>query len=132
MEYRELGNTGLSVSVIGMGCEGMNEENYAMTAKLFDTAERLGINYFDLYASDPKLRAAIGKALRGRREKTVIQSHLCSIWKNGQYYRTRNLQETKQGFEEMLSLLGTDYIDVGMIHYSVIDRKNTSAKGVFR
>lgn len=117
MEYRELGNTGLSVSVIGMGCEGMNEDNYAMTAKLFDAAERLGINYFDLYASDPKLRAAIGKALQGRREKFVIQSHLCSNWKNGQYYRTRNLKETKLGFEEMLSLLGTDYIDVGMIHY---------------
>ena len=117
MEYRVLGSTGLSVSVIGMGCEGMSEDNYGMTAKLFDTAERLGINYFDLYASDPELRAAIGRALRGRREKFIIQSHLCSIWKDGQYARTRDLNETKTGFAEQLRLLGTDYIDVGMIHY---------------
>ena len=117
MDYRALGNTGLSVSVIGIGCEGMNEEQYGMAAKLFDAAERLGINYFDLYASDPGLRAAIGNALCGRRDKFIIQSHLCSIWKDGQYCRTRNLEETKQGFEEMLSLLQTDHIDVGMIHY---------------
>lgn len=117
MEYRELGNTGLRVSVIGMGCEGMKEDDCAMTAKLFDTAERLGINYFDLYASDPDLRAAIGKALQGRRDKFVIQSHICSIWKDGQYCRTRDLEETKVGFEESLNLLCTDYIDVGMIHY---------------
>ncbi len=117
MDYRKLGSTGLSASVIGMGCEGMNEEHYGMAAKLFDAAERLGINYFDLYASDPGLRAAIGNALMGRRDKFIIQSHLCSIWKDGQYCRTRDLAETKQGFEEMLRLLKTDHIDVGMIHY---------------
>ena len=117
MEYRELGNTGLCVSVIGLGCEGMLEENCGMAAKLFDEAERLGINYFDLYSSDPALRAAVGKAIRGRREKFVIQSHICSVWKNGQYLRTRKLEEVKTGFEEMLTLLGVEYIDVGMIHY---------------
>ena len=117
MEYRDLGNTGLRVSVIGLGCEGMLEENCGMAAKLFDEAERLGINYFDLYSSDPALRAAVGKAIRGRREKFIIQSHICSVWKNGQYLRTRKLEEVKAGFEEMLSLLGVEYIDVGMIHY---------------
>ncbi len=117
MEYRPLGNTGLSVSVIGIGCEGMAEENYGMAQKMLDAAERLGINYFDLYASDPQLRRAVGQALKGRREKFMIQSHICSIWKNGQYLRTRNLEEVKKGFEEMMSLLNTDYLDVGMIHY---------------
>ena len=117
MEYRELGNTGLKVSVIGMGCEGFTEENCDMAGKLFDAAERLGINYFDLYASNPDMRRAVGVALKGRREKFLIQSHICSVWKDGQYLRTRNLAEAKAGFEEMMSLLGTDYLDVGMIHY---------------
>ena len=63
MEYRLLGNTGLKVSVIGMGCEGFAEENYRMTGKMFDAAEELGINYFDLYAADPKVRKAVGEAL---------------------------------------------------------------------
>lgn len=117
MRYRELGNTGLLVSEIGMGCEGFSENNCAMTKELFDLAEREGINYFDLYASDPELRKAVGNALSGRREKFIIQSHICSVWKNGQYLRTRNLAEVKAGFAEMLDLLQTDYIDVGMIHY---------------
>lgn len=117
MNYRELGSTGLKVSEIAMGCEGMAEENFTMCAKLFDIAEASGINYFDLYSSNPELRSAVGKALKGRREKFIIQSHLCSVWKNDQYMRTRDLAEVKAGFEGMMRLLQTDYIDVGMIHY---------------
>ena len=117
MEYRQLGNTGLWVSEIGMGCEGFAEDDCKMAGKFFDFAEENGINYFDLYASNPKVRGAVGMALRGRREKFIIQSHICSVWKNGQYMRTRDIQAVKEGFEEMMSLLQTDYIDVGMIHY---------------
>ena len=117
MKYRPLGNTGLLVSEIGLGCEGFSENDCAMAGTLLDTAESLGINCFDLYASNPAVRAAVGRALKGRREKFCIQSHICSVWKDGQYKRTRELAEVKAGFEEMLRLLDTDYIDVGMIHY---------------
>ena len=117
MNYRMLGNTGLKVSEIGMGCEGFSEENFTMAKKLFDIAEAEGINYFDLYASNPQVRAAVGEAMKGRREKFIAQSHIGSIWQNGQYKRTRKLSEVKAGFEESLKLLQTDYIDVGTIHY---------------
>jgi predicted aldo/keto reductase-like oxidoreductase len=117
MRYRELGNTGLMVSEIGMGCEGFGEDECRQTKVLFDTAEELGINYFDLYTSDPAIRASVGEALIGRREKFIIQSHICSVWKDGQYKRTRDICEVKAAMEEMLRLLKTDYIDVGMIHY---------------
>ena len=117
MNYRDLGNTGLKVSEIGMGCEGFGENECRNTQVLFDLAEKSGINYFDLYTSNPEVRASVGDALNGRREKFIIQSHICSIWKDGQYERSRNIDEVKASFEEMLSLLQTDYIDVGMIHY---------------
>ncbi|MDO4549165.1 MAG: aldo/keto reductase [Clostridia bacterium] len=117
MNYRELGATGLKVSEIGLGCEGMMEENCAMTAKLFDRAESLGINYFDMYSSNPDLHRAIGAALCGRRDKFHIQAHIGSAWINGQYERVRKLELVKRAFDEQLERLGVGYIDVGAIHY---------------
>ena len=132
MIYRELGNTGLKVSEIGMGCEGFAEENCAMTKKLFDAAEKFGVNYFDLYTSNPDVRAAVGNALRGRREKFIAQSHICSVWQDGQYKRTRKLSEVKAGFELSLRQLQTDYIDVGTIHYcdALNDWKKICSDGI--
>lgn len=53
MNYRDLGNTGLKVSEIGMGCEGFAEDHCRNAKVLFDLAEENGINYFDLYTSNP-------------------------------------------------------------------------------
>lgn len=117
MNYRNLGNTGLMVSEIGIGCEGFAENDCKNTKVLLDAAQESGINYFDLYTPDPAVRSSVGEALKGRRDKFLIQSHICSVWKDGQYKRTRNIDEVKKGFEDMLTLLQTDYIDVGMIHY---------------
>ncbi len=117
MQYRELGNTGLKVSEIGLGCEGFSEKGCKGAKELLDAAEEAGINYFDLYASNPQVRTAVGAALAGRREKFLIQAHICSIWKDGQYKRSREMGEVQAGFEELLAQLQTDCIDVGMIHY---------------
>ena len=64
------------------------------------------------------MRSSLGKALAGRRDKFVLQSHLCSIWEKGQYLRTRDIDKVKAGFADMLRRLDTDFIDIGMIHYS--------------
>lgn len=117
MNYRKLGNTGLLVSEIGLGCEGFSEDGGKNTFPMIEAAERLGINYIDLYTPDPEVRGALGISLKGKREKFILQSHICSVWKDGQYKRSRDIDEVKEAMSDMLSLLKTDYIDVGMIHY---------------
>lgn len=118
MNYRTLGRTGLKVSEIGMGCEGFVDKSYEQVLEFVDKMEALGVNCIDLYTPNPEVRTNLGRAMEGRREKFILQSHLCSIWENGQYLRTRDINKVKAGFEEMLRLLNTDHIEIGMIHYS--------------
>lgn len=117
MKYRTLGRTGIQVSEIGLGCEGFIEEDGLMTHKLIDIAAENGINYIDVYTSNPLVRTNLGEALKGRREKFVLQAHLCTIWENDQYKRTRVPEEIESSWKDLLERLQTDYIDVGMIHY---------------
>ena len=117
MEYRELGRTGIKVSVIPLGCEGFVANEGALTEQLLNAAEQGGINCIDLYAPQPEMRSRLGKWLRGRRGKFVLQAHLCTVWQEGQYKRTREIGEVKASFEDLLTRLATDYIDIGMIHY---------------
>ena len=58
-----------------------------------------------------------GAALQGRRDKFILQAHLCSVWKNGQYERTRKIEEVREGFEDLFTRLGCNFVEVGMIHY---------------
>ena len=118
MNYRTLGRTGLKVSEIGMGCEGLVDKSYEQVLEFVDKMESLGVNCIDLYTSNPEVRANLGKAMKGRRDKFILQSHLCSVWEKGQYLRTRDINKVKAGFDEMLRLLNTGYIEIGMIHYS--------------
>ena len=117
MIYRTLGRSGLEVGAIALGCEGFAGKTSGEAREMMDFAIGNGINFIDIYSSDPDLRTALGNSLRGRRSSFVIQGHLCSVWKNGQYERSRDLAETKAAFDDLLRRLGTDYVDVGMIHY---------------
>lgn len=116
MKYRPLGNTGLMVSEISIGCGGFEKLDSATSLELMTMALDSGMNYIDLYDANPKTRSNIGYALKGRRDEMIIQGHIGTIWVNGQHTRTRDLDSTRAGFEDMLSRLGTDHIEVGMIH----------------
>ena len=117
MHYRELGRTGLKVSEIAMGCEGFADKSPEEVKAFIDALEEGGVNLIDLYSPDPQMRSALGEAMRGRREQFVLQAHLCTVWKNGQYKRTRMLKEVVEGFEDQLRRLLTDHVEIGMIHY---------------
>lgn len=116
MKYRPLGNTGLMVSEISIGCGGFEKLDSAASLELMTMALDSGMNYIDLYDANPKTRSNIGYALQGRRDEMIIQGHIGTIWANGQHTRTRNPDSTRAGFEDMLSRLGTDHVEVGMIH----------------
>ena len=117
MRYRTLGKTGLEVSEIGFGGEWLERHPEEESVALIQYAQEKGINIIDCWMADPKSRDIIGKALAGNREKWIVQGHIGSTWQDGQYVRTRDMQFVQPAFEDLLHRLGTDYIDLGMIHY---------------
>jgi predicted aldo/keto reductase-like oxidoreductase len=55
--------------------------------------------------------------MAGRRKDFVIQGHICTAWQDKQYLRTRDIGLVRESYENLLRDLGTDYVNVGMIHY---------------
>ena len=117
MKYRTLGKTGLSVSEIGLGAEWLERHNAQEVKEIIDRCEEAGINILDCWMSEPNVRSNIGKAIAGKRDRWIIQGHIGSTWQDGQYVRTRQMDKAKEAFEDLLARLGTDYIDLGMIHF---------------
>ena len=120
MIYRTLGNTGLSVSEIGLGGEWLERHGAEEVAAVIESCRREGINILDCFMSEPNVRTNIGAAIHSDRERWVIQGHVGSAWRDGQYVRTRDLPEVRAAFADLLARMQTDYIDVGMIHF--VDR----------
>ncbi|MDF2486791.1 MAG: aldo/keto reductase [Herbinix sp.] len=117
MRYRQLGRTGLSISEIGLGAEWLERHSAADVKAVVERSEEYGINILDCWMSEPNVRSNIGAAIAGHREKWVIQGHIGSTWLDGQYVRTRELEKVKDAFQDLLSRLQTNYIDLGMIHF---------------
>ena len=117
MEYRTLGRTGLKVGEIGIGGEWFNGLSAEESTKIIDSAIENGMNFIDIFMPQAPTRDNLGTALQGRRDKFIIQGHLCTVFEDEQYGRTRDIIKTKKSFNDLLERLHTDYIDIGMIHY---------------
>ncbi|MCM1127079.1 MAG: aldo/keto reductase [Lachnospiraceae bacterium] len=123
MKYRTLQRCGgQKVSEIALGCEGFIGKSREDFREMLDRAMELGINFIDMYTPNPEFRDNMGAAIAGRRDQIVLQGHICSVWENGQYLRTRELPKVKAALNDQLQRLGTDYLDIGMIHY--VDGEN--------
>lgn len=117
MRYRTLGNTGLQVSEIGLGGEWLERHSREEVCQIIGHCQAKGINILDCWMSEPNVRSNIGAAIRGNREKWIIQGHLGSTWQDGQYVKTRELDKAEAAFQDLLERMETDYIDLGMIHF---------------
>ena len=117
MKYRNLGRTGMRVSEISLGCEHLQGKDYDVVKTVIDAALDSGINFLDVFMSEPVVRTNIGKALEGRRENVIIQGHIGSCWVEGQYKVSRDIEECEYAFKDLLNRLQTDYIDIGFLHF---------------
>ena len=120
MEYRKLGNTGLQVSEIALGGEWLERKSEEQVFSVVDAARKCGINLIDCFMSEPNVRSNLGNAIKGEREKWIIQGHLGSAWRNGRYLRVRDVPSIEEAFLDLLTRFHTNYIDLGMIHF--VDR----------
>ena len=102
MEYRKLGRTGMVVSAISLGCEHLQGKDFSTVKTVIDAALDSGINFMDVFMSEPQVRTDIGKALEGRRRDVIIQGHIGSCWVDGQYKVSRDINEITVAFEDLL------------------------------
>ncbi|CAM3422550.1 aldo/keto reductase [Stackebrandtia soli] len=123
MRYLPLGNSGLHVSIVGIGCNNFGRRLDAdATAAVVNTAIDLGVTLFDtadIY-SHGESEVLLGQALGKRRDQAVIASKFghqngdmgygpAAGAKGGRSY-------IRRAVEESLRRLGTDYIDLYQIH----------------
>ena len=117
MQYRRLGKTNLSVSEVGFGGEWLERHEESESVALLKYAHSKGINIVDCWMPDPKSRDIIGQAIQEDRAGWIVQGHVGSTYQNGQYTRSRDVEQCRIAFEDLLKRLRTDYVDLGMIHY---------------
>ena len=117
MQYRKLGSQRIDASIIGLGAEHLEHSPLDTIISVVDTALDGGMNYIDLFMASPDVRDNFGIALKNRRQQVIITGHLGATLKNDQYNRSRDKALCEHYFNDLLTRLQTDYIDVLMLHY---------------
>jgi aryl-alcohol dehydrogenase-like predicted oxidoreductase len=125
MKYRKFGNSGIDVSVVGLGTWPLGGDFFGETdeAKGIETIQRaidIGVNLIDTapaYGQNHEAETAVGKALKGRREKAVISTKLGVHRIYGEYVRCLSPSVVQVELENSLKRLATDYIDIYFVHW---------------
>ncbi|MDQ0227886.1 aldo/keto reductase [Metabacillus niabensis] len=129
MEYVKLGNTGLDVSRICLGCMGfgdatrwvhpwvLDEEN---TRPIIKKALDLGINFFDTanVYSDGTSEEFVGRALKdyANRDEIVLATKVYFPMQQGPNGGGLSRKAIMTEIDKSLKRLGTDYVDLYQIH----------------
>ncbi len=123
MERRECGRSGRELPVLGLGCWGFGGGEYWGQCEQADVdavvrrAFELGVTYFDTAEvyNDGRSEASLGEALRGLpRDRVVVGTKVSPAHVQPDVLPRR--------CEASLRRLGTDYIDLYMVHWPITPR----------
>ena len=119
MEYRQLGGSGLRVSLAGLGTNNFGARlDQAATTDVVQEALDQGITLFDTADSYGGGRSEeyLGKALAGRRPDVIIASKFGWAVGEGPYDGGASRHYIYKALEASLRRLGTDYLDLYQVH----------------
>lgn len=129
MEYVKLGNTGLDVSRLCLGCMGFGVAERWMHPWVIDEersrpiikkALELGINFFDTanVYSDGTSEEIVGRALKdfANRDEVVIATKVYFPMSQGPNGAGLSRKAILSEIDKSLKRLGTDYVDLYQIH----------------
>ena len=119
MEFRQLGRSGLTVSVVGLGCNNFGIRcDYAQSEAVINAALDQGITFFDtadIYGGKGGSETFMGKILNGRRDQIVLASKFGMDMGTGDV-ALGSRKYIRKAIEASLSRLQTDYLDLYQMH----------------
>jgi aryl-alcohol dehydrogenase-like predicted oxidoreductase len=98
MEFRRVGESGLEVSVVGVGC-----------------------NQFGRRVDAAGVARLLGAALRGRRDQAIVATKVGGPMGDGPYSAGASRRHIRASVEASLRRLATDWIDLYQIHFPDAD-----------
>ena len=121
MEYRNLGHTGLKVSPLCLGAMmfgAWGNPDHEESIRIIHSALDSGINFIDTANgySEGESEVIVGKALKGKREGTVLATKVWAPVGPGPNQRGLSRKAIQEQVENSLRRLGTDVIDLYQIH----------------
>ena len=119
MEYRQLGRSGLEVSLVGLGTNNFGRRcDQSQSSAVLDQALDLGINFIDtanIYSAGES-EIHIGHWLTGKRDRVLIATKFGLNMGDGPMQQGGSRQHMMASVEASLDRLQTDYIDLYQIH----------------
>src|SRR5215831_15373016 len=120
MEYRQLGNSGVRVSIIGLGTNrfGAPEVPQVEVNRIVDAAMDHGINFIDTANTyqNGASEESLGHALKGHLDKVVLATKFSFPKKDGPNTWGASRYQLMQAVEKSLKRLQTDHIDLYYTH----------------
>jgi len=118
MRTVRLGN--LEVSVVGLGCNNFGRAlDGAQSARVVEAALDAGMTHFDTASNygEGQSEAFLGAALGSHREEVVIATKVGVAIPGWEGSGGASPDYVRQVLERSLTELGTDYVDIYMIHF---------------